>query len=308
MAAELWMDAKGVIERADGDTESLLGFRNKELAGLPIALLHPRLTEPGLHTLWIRRRDGLAVLAHAVVKREGAFGVCRAYLEDVFGDEAERARLAFQYALFRGLAFAAEYGDPDLLDHLRRVGRYTSWMARGALGLSEEDVARLTVAAYVHDVGKSAIPREILYKPAPLNEEEYALVKTHTDKGFAVLQEVERHVKRQAPWLYDELTWRWAKDVARYHHENWNGSGYPAGLAGEGIPLVARVVKVVDVLDALLHARPYKSAWSNADVRREIEAKAETEFDPKLATWLLAHEAEWTHDSDDSGGDAPWWP
>ncbi|WP_029423348.1 HD domain-containing phosphohydrolase [Alicyclobacillus macrosporangiidus] len=308
MAAEIWMDAEGVIERANGDTESLLGFRNEELAGLPVALLHLRLAEPGLHTLFVRRRDGQTVLIHAFVDKDPTSGACTAHLQDVFGGETERARLAFQYALFRGLAFAAEYGDPDLLDHLRRVGRYTSWVARGALGLSEENVARLTVAAYVHDVGKSAIPREILYKPAPLNEEEYALVKTHTDKGFAVLQEVERHVKRQAPWLYDEQTWRWAKDVARYHHENWDGSGYPAGLAGEGIPLVARVVKVVDVLDALLHARPYKSAWSNMEVRREIEAKAETEFDPKLASWLLAREAEWTQDRDDSGGDALWWP
>ncbi|WP_029423522.1 HD-GYP domain-containing protein [Alicyclobacillus macrosporangiidus] len=307
--AELWIDAEGVIERAEGNTEPLLGFRPEELVGLPCELLHPELSEPGLHTLFVRRRDGQTVLIHAFVDKDPASGECKAHLQDVFGGETERARLAFQYALFRGLAFAAEYGDPDLLEHLQRVERYTSWIARGALGLSETDVARLTVAAYVHDVGKSAIPREILYKPAPLTPEERTLVETHTDKGWAVLQEVERHVKRQASWLYDELTWRLAKDVARYHHENWDGTGYPEKKAGEDIPLAARVVKVVDVLDALLHARPYKSAWSNEQVRREIIAKTKTEFDPKLAEWLLAHEEQWlqTGNSANAGGNGPWW-
>ncbi|MBX5437599.1 MAG: HD domain-containing protein, partial [Alicyclobacillaceae bacterium] len=100
----------------------------------------------------------------------------------------------------------------------------------------------------------------------------------------------------------------WAKDVARHHHENWDGTGYPARKAGEDIPLAARVVKVVDVLDALLHARPYKSAWTVEEVRREIAAKSEREFDPKLAAWLLAHEAEWMDvDKAIEGGDASWW-
>ncbi|MCL6548492.1 MAG: HD domain-containing protein [Alicyclobacillus sp.] len=305
--AELWVSRDGVVEKALGDTEALLGFAPEELVGLPYALIDPKPRPPGLSTACLRRRDGRATLVHAFVQ-EHPSGARVVHLEGVFGQESERARLMFQSALFRGLAYAAEYGDPDLLAHLRRVERYTMWIARGALGLPDLDVHRLTVAAYVHDVGKSAIPREILYKPAPLTVEERRLVETHTDRGFAVLREVEGHVREAAPWLYDERMWAWAKDVARHHHENWDGTGYPAQRAGEDIPLAARVVKVVDVLDALLFARPYKSAWTVEEVRREITAKAEREFDPRLTAWLLACEAEWMDvDKAIEGGDASWW-
>ncbi|ACV58207.1 HD domain-containing phosphohydrolase [Alicyclobacillus acidocaldarius] len=286
---QLQISAEGVILYATGDTEALLGFRPEELQGLPCELLHPQLLELGLHTHWVRRRDGEGTLIHAFVEAEpsGGYTVRMAH---VFGSESERMKLAFQYALFRGLAFAAEYGDPEVLDHLSRVERYTVWIARDALKWPEPDIARVTLAAYVHDVGKSAIPREILYKPAKLTDEEYRLVQTHTTKGWVVLEEVERHVRQQTPWLYDAKSWQWAKQVALHHHENWDGSGYPTGVSGQDIPMPARVVKVVDVLDALIQARPYKEGWPPDRVRDEFARKKGIEFDPGLVDWLMSQD------------------
>lgn len=293
----------GVIAAAEGETESLLGFAPEELVGLPSELLASGLCEEGMHTRWVRRRDGEGMLVH--VWSEHRDGNMAVRMTHVFGDETERVKIAFQSALFRGLAFAAEYGEPELLSHLSRVERYTVWVAREALQWPEPDVMRLTLAACVHDVGKSAIPREILYKPARLTEEEYRLVQTHTTKGAVVLDEVERHVRRQTPWLYDEKSWAWAKQVALHHHENWDGSGYPTGVAREDIPLPARVVKIVDVLDALLQARPYKESWPPERVRQEFEAKRGVEFDPDLVDWLLAR--TWPARAEDArGGENAW--
>ncbi|WP_193352799.1 HD-GYP domain-containing protein [Alicyclobacillus acidocaldarius] len=285
---ELEIGDQGTIGAVRGDLESILGFKPDEIRGLPSDFLHTDLAKPGLHTLWMRCRNGEPTLLHAfAIHIEGRTSV---YLAPVFDEHSLEVKFAYQSALFRGLAFAAEYGDPELLNHLARVERYTIWIAKDALQWSQADVARITLAAYVHDVGKSAIPREILYKPARLTPEEYRLVQTHTQKGRDVLTQIEAYVQQECAWLYDEKGWQWAKDVALHHHENWDGTGYPVGVSGESIPLVARVVKLVDVLDALLEARPYKEGWPLEKVRREIDAKKGVEFDPYLAEWLLAQD------------------
>jgi putative two-component system response regulator len=295
----------GVIERASGDTEELLGFTPQALAGLPYALFQTEPERTGFFTAPLYRRDGTTALVHLYIQpAEG--GLC-VHIENVFGDQVERMRLSFQRVLFQGLALAAEDGDPDLLAHLSRVTRYTAWLAQGALGWSEIDTARLVVAALVHDVGKSSIPREILFKPTTLTPEERLLVETHMAKGRSILEKVERDVLEHTPWLWDAHVFQMAKDIALYHHENWDGSGKPEGRAGEAIPLWARVVKIADVTDALLHARPYKSAWTKDSVREEFVRLAGTEYDPDLARWWVAHAEEMPNPSGE-GGDLTWWP
>ncbi|WP_236011212.1 HD-GYP domain-containing protein [Alicyclobacillus fructus] len=285
---ELEIGQDGAIAAVRGNLDELLDFAPDEIRGVPSAFLHPQITEAGLHTLWVRRRNGDRALLHAFSIPHDTH--TQVYLAHVFEQDTIQVKLAYQSALFRGLAFAAEYGDPELLNHLSRVERYTIWIAEEALRWEQPDVSRITLAAYVHDVGKSAIPREILYKPAKLTPEEYKLVQTHTQKGRDVLEEVESYIQQENAWLYDEKSWQWAKEVALHHHENWDGTGYPTGAAGEEIPLVARVVKLVDVLDALLEARPYKEGWPPEQVKREIDQKKGVEFDPHLAEWLLAQD------------------
>jgi putative two-component system response regulator len=189
--------------------------------------------------------------------------------------DLERARLD----LLERLALAAEYRDDNTQEHAQRVGRTAALLA-SAIGLPDADVEVLLRAAPLHDIGKIGVPDAILLKTAPLTPEEFAVMQTHTTIGaqilsgseFAILQTAER--------------------IAASHHERWDGRGYPAGLAGDAIPLAGRLVALADVFDALMHERPYKEAWSLDQAIVEILSLNGTQFDPDIvaAFKTLDHE------------------
>ena len=164
------------------------------------------------------------------------------------------------------LARVAEYRDDNSSEHTQRVGALAAGLAR-RLGAPDRTVALVRQAAPLHDLGKIAIPDSILLKPGRLEPEEFEVIKAHTTLGARVLES-------------DDPLLGAAARIARSHHEFWDGSGYPDGLAGEAIPFDARVVHVADVFDVLVHERPYKEAWSVADAAREIVAASGTQFDP----------------------------
>jgi putative two-component system response regulator len=171
-----------------------------------------------------------------------------------------------QTETFERLALAAEFRDDDTGNHTRRVGSMAALIAE-TVGLPPEDVGLLRRAAALHDVGKIGVPDSILLAPRKLTEEEFAVVKTHTEIGARLLSG-----SRSA-------TLRMAERVAWSHHERWDGGGY-AGMAGEDIPLVGRITTVADVFDALTHARPYKEAWPVDRAIEEIERQRGLQFDP----------------------------
>jgi putative two-component system response regulator len=127
----------------------------------------------------------------------------------------------------------------------------------------------------MHDVGKIAIPDEILRKPGPLLPHERAIMERHTTVGAEMLS------GSRAPLV------RCAEEIARTHHERWDGTGYPAGLSGEDIPLAGRICALCDVFDALISDRPYKRAWSVAAALEEIVARSGHHFDPRLVDCFL---------------------
>jgi PAS domain S-box-containing protein len=172
------------------------------------------------------------------------------------------------------LAFAAEYRDEGTFEHTERVGATSAEIA-ARLGLDAEQVELLREAAPLHDVGKLAISDTILLKPGKLTEEEYEVMKTHAELGSRVLSGSSSPVLQMAAV------------IAATHHERWDGAGYPAGLAGEDIPLVGRVVAVADVFDALTHDRTYKSAWPIEQALAEVNAGAGSQFDPRVAVAFL---------------------
>jgi putative two-component system response regulator len=143
------------------------------------------------------------------------------------------------------------------------------------VGMSRSDADLLRHASAMHDVGKIGIPDRVLLKPARLDPEEWELMKTHTTRGAEILSGSEFPLVRTA------------EVIAISHHERWDGSGYPAGLKGEEIPLVGRICAVCDVFDALLFDRPYKEVWSVAAALGEIERGIGTHFDPRLAHAFL---------------------
>ena len=179
--------------------------------------------------------------------------------------------------LLERLARAGEFRDDETGQHTRRVGELAARIAR-ALGRPADEVEMLRVAAPLHDIGKIGIPDSVLLKPGGLTPAERALMETHTTRGGAIL------AQGGSPLV------RMAERIACAHHERWDGAGYPAGLAGEAIPLEARIVAVADVADALSSDRPYRPALTPAQVRAYIADEAGRHFDPAVARAFLALE------------------
>jgi len=180
----------------------------------------------------------------------------------------EMLRRAYIASLNR-LAVAAEYRDDDTGQHVQRVGRYAGLLAT-ALGLPEEHVELIQLAAPLHDVGKIGIADAILLKPGKLSSDEFRIMTTHTLIGAKILSGSESPIIQ------------FAEQIALTHHECWDGSGYPNGTKGHAIPLSGRIVSVADVFDALTHVRCYKKAWTPEESAAEIVHLSGSKFDPRI--------------------------
>lgn len=156
--------------------------------------------------------------------------------------------------------------------HSQRVANYSREIAR-RLGKSEEEQKDVYYAGLLHDVGKIRVPKEVINKPGKLNDEEFRQIKIHTITGFYILKEIYK----EGAILH----------AAKFHHERFDGKGYPMGLSGENIPEVARIVGVADAYDAMASDRSYRKALPQQIVRHEIESGKETQFDPKFADVML---------------------
>jgi putative nucleotidyltransferase with HDIG domain len=190
-------------------------------------------------------------------------------LRETFKQERARSQeLARSYtATVRALSNAVEARDAYTGKHAERVAAYGIEIAR-ALGLSRPDDPEIEFGFLLHDVGKVAIPDAILYKPGALTREERELMARHPTIGADIIGGIE---------FLEE-----AAKVVRSHHERWDGTGYPDGLRGEEIPIVARVFAVADVFDALTTDRPYRPALSLPEARRMIMLGSGSQFDPSV--------------------------
>ena len=172
------------------------------------------------------------------------------------------------------LGVAVEWRDAETGVHIERMGMLCERLAR-EVGMSAVEAELLRHASALHDVGKVGIPDEILLKPSKLDPDEWEKMKTHTTIGAAILSGSRSALVQMA------------EEIARSHHERWDGSGYPDGVAGNAIPLAARICAVCDVFDALLSPRPYKEAWPLPDVMRELASLRGTHLDPALVDAFL---------------------
>jgi putative two-component system response regulator len=169
----------------------------------------------------------------------------------------EGASLSETEAILFSLGQVVEQRDKHTAGHCERLA-FISVAMGTAMGLERAELLALYRGGYLHDIGKVGIPDSILFKPGKLNEDEWAVMRTHPERGA----EICRHLKSLEPVL----------PLIRHHHERWDGSGYPDGLRGEQIPLLARVLQTVDIYDALTNPRPYKVAFS---IERALEIMEE---------------------------------
>ena len=190
----------------------------------------------------------------------------RTHLSLVRIDELKETRLQ----IVQRLGLAAEYKDNETGLHVIRMSHYARLLGVAA-GMDEAAADDLLHAAPMHDVGKIGIPDRILQKPGKLDADEWAVMQTHARIGAEIIGE---HAAGGMLAL--------AREIALSHHEKWDGSGYPNGLAGEAIPLAGRIVAVADVFDALTSMRPYKRAWPVPDAVGYLQAQQGSHFDARL--------------------------
>jgi putative two-component system response regulator len=189
-------------------------------------------------------------------------------LEDLVAERTRELEKA-QEEMIERLAHAVEYRDDETGGHAMRVGKLSAAIAE-KLGFDVEDVRRVKLASFVHDIGKIGIPDAILLKAGKLDDDEYRTMREHTRIGSSLLGH------GSCPLVIA------AESVSISHHERWDGAGYPSGLAGEDIPIFGRIVAVADVYDALVSKRPYKAAMSHDDAVAEIVRNSGKQFDPNV--------------------------
>jgi len=218
-------------------------------------------------------------------------------LSEVTRSQAERVRYVEEIAdlhmnTIESLAIAIDAKDQTTHGHVRRTQIYGTEMGK-LLNISESELRALVAGALLHDIGKLAVPEYILNKPGKLTESEFAKMKIHPTVGGDILKRVN------FPYPVE--------DIVRYHHEKWDGSGYPKGLRAEQIPLVARIISVVDFYDATRCDRPYRKGMKREDSLALLQKMAASSFDPRLVDLFTKHVIEFDAliDQQDIGEQVP---
>ncbi|MDD5274269.1 MAG: two-component system response regulator [Methylovulum sp.] len=195
-----------------------------------------------------------------------------------------------QEVSIRALAHLAEIRDPETGNHILRTQAYVHQLGvllqrhpRFAATLTDHYIKLLARSAPLHDIGKVGIPDAILHKPGPFIPEEWEIMKTHAELGSKAIEMAERDTSHKVEFL------RLAKEIAHYHHEKWNGQGYPDHLVGDAIPISARIMALADVFDALITRRVYKEAMPYDKVQEIIAAGRGEHFDPDIVDIFLAN-------------------
>ena len=225
--------------------------------------------------------------------------VCYIYYNDLVQQnvkedlvENQKRLYDMQTQIVSGMANLIENRDLETGQHITRTGRYVKLLAEKARAdgvyadrLDERFISLMTMMAPLHDIGKILVPDRILQKPGKLTPEEFEAMKLHAAQGGKVVHEIMEGIA-------DEDSVNFAADIASYHHERWNGTGYPEGLKGEEIPLSARIMAIADVYDALISERCYKKAYPVSEAVEIIRSESGHHFDPQLVRVFLNHQDE----------------
>jgi putative two-component system response regulator len=189
--------------------------------------------------------------------------------------------------VLNALVVVSRFRNRETGDHLWRTRSYMRVILeslQGSQPFSRQGIETIAAASVLHDIGKIGIPDSILLKRGKLERDEMKIMETHTTLGANAILETMRYLKGNGSLMY-------AREIAEYHHERWDGEGYPHGLRGTAIPFTARIMAVVDAYDALRSVRPYKEAYSHEVAMQTIESESGSHFDPEVVDALFERES-----------------
>jgi HD-GYP domain-containing protein (c-di-GMP phosphodiesterase class II) len=271
---------KGLINKAINEARSIIG---KEMGSF-IMVIHLNLKEKQIGVICLGDKiDGDSFYSTEMKLIETMSFIVSFVIENT------RLYLSLQQLFFsavESLSFAIDEKDPYTHGHSRRVMQYSLELA-SMLGLTEKEKIILKLAAVMHDVGKIGISEAILHKEGKLDYEDWEEIKQHPMKGVHILQPMQESQTIAAPV---EIRFENIHDIidgVRYHHERYNGTGYPEHLCGEDIPLIARIIAVADAYDAMTSDRAYRKGMSNSAACTELKANAGLQHDPKIVEVFL---------------------
>jgi PAS domain S-box-containing protein len=284
-------DQHGGIVSANRQFASVLGYAGVEMRGRRLGEIAPRCDEACMREV-ARAPEGHANRVVSLLRRDGeemVFSVVFVAVRDLDGQidsvilvcqditeslRLTRALLETQRELLFIMGEVVENRSHETGQHVKRVAEISRLLAL-KYGLDADTAEMIKVSAPMHDIGKVAIPDAILHKPGKLDGGEFEVMKTHASLGYDILKCLDRPLVQLAA------------RIAHEHHERFDGQGYPRGLKGAEISIEGRIVAIADVLDALGHARTYKSAWGDADIRDYFLAQRGAQFDPQLVDILI---------------------
>jgi PAS domain S-box-containing protein len=291
----------GIIKYCNPKFEKIFGYNPGEMLNKNVALVNaptdksPEETAKNIMNIMNKTGEWHGEIQN--IKKDGTFFWCNAYCSIIEHSEYGRAIVAVhtdiskikkveeelvriaketekanKHAMYM-LAVASEHRDTDTGNHIKRIGTMTEKIAL-ELGIKQNEAKQMALDSLLHDLGKIGEADSILLKQEKLTREEFELIKEHTTIGAKIIGNDE--------WF------KQAKEIALFHHEKWDGSGYPQGLKGEEIPLCARIVAIVDVFDASVSKRPYKKAWTMENTVEKIKRDSGKHFDPKVVEAFLS--------------------
>jgi PAS domain S-box-containing protein len=279
-------DLKGKITNVSSAFCDISGYSEDELLGKNHNIIrHPDTPKELFYDMWETIKSGKHWSGDVKnLHKNGSFYWVKAEIEPMFnannkkiiGYRAIRHDISdskeiekIQKEIIFTMGSIGESRSKETANHVKRVAEYSKLLA-SLYGLSDEDTDLLHMASPMHDIGKVAIPDNILLKPGKLNDEEYEIMKTHANRGYDMLKHSNRPLISTAAI------------IAHEHHEKWDGSGYPRALMGDSIHIYGRITALVDVYDALISDRVYKKAWDEEEVLKHIKEQSAKHFDPKL--------------------------
>lgn len=312
------IDEQGIIKKINRYSHVILGFSPEELEGRFLGdfiygdddtctasqLIEQLFETKRIEGLQLQLQNGSGQILDAELSANSFSVEDKMHFQLVIRDisvtkamemqllDSERLIDTSRQAAIFGLARLAECRDDDTGAHLNRIRRYTSILIRELAVqpdfqdfISEEFIEGLLRSSVLHDIGKVGIPDAVLLKPGRLTDEEFDEMKRHCLYGSEILAGAETE---EAGISFLHL----AREIARHHHERWNGTGYPDGLSGEDIPFAARVVALADVYDALTSSRVYKAAFTHEQAKDLIVKERGEQFDPRIVDAFLRREIE----------------